>query len=158
MFFADPVASFANIRKGLRPGGRLALAVFRKPAENPWATAPLAAVRHLLPPLPTPGPEDPGQFSWADPARVLRILTGAGFTQVSSPPMIPKVSYAGPGGAAGGRALFHAGRPHGAGVSMNAPEEVRSAVHAGLLAFFQQQEGQDGIVMPAAIWMVTARA
>jgi tRNA G46 methylase TrmB len=32
-----------------------------------------AAARHLLPPIPTPGPDEPGPFSWADPARVHRI-------------------------------------------------------------------------------------
>jgi ubiquinone/menaquinone biosynthesis C-methylase UbiE len=43
MFFADPVATFANIRKAMKPDGRLALAVFRTPQENKWATAALAA-------------------------------------------------------------------------------------------------------------------
>jgi len=36
MFFADPVKSFANLRKALRPSGRLAFACWREPRENPW--------------------------------------------------------------------------------------------------------------------------
>lgn len=79
MFFADPVATFANIRNAMKSDGRLALAVFRTPQENKWATAALAAVRHMLPSIAPPGPEKPGQFSWADPARVHRILASAGF-------------------------------------------------------------------------------
>jgi ubiquinone/menaquinone biosynthesis C-methylase UbiE len=83
MFFSDPVAAFANVRRAMKPGGRLALAVFRAASEKLWPNAPLEAVRHLLPPIPTPGPEEPGPFSWADPARVHRILKGARF---HSPP------------------------------------------------------------------------
>ena len=43
MFFTDPVATFAKIRKAMKSDGRLALAVFRTPQENKWATAALAA-------------------------------------------------------------------------------------------------------------------
>ena len=35
----------------------MALAVFRAAADNLWPNSPLAAVRHLLPPIPVPGPE-----------------------------------------------------------------------------------------------------
>ena len=83
MFFTDPLTTFAKIRKAMKSDGRLALAVFRTPQENNWATAALAAVRHMLPPVTPLGPEEPGQFSWADPARVHRILEGAGFKEVS---------------------------------------------------------------------------
>src|SRR5262245_24443009 len=100
MFFADPSATFANIRKAMRPDGRLALAVFRTPQENKWATAPLAAVRHLLPPILPPGPEEPGQFSWADAARVHRILETAGFENISLTPHDLAMPLAGRGGAA----------------------------------------------------------
>jgi hypothetical protein len=63
MFFSDPVTAFANVRRAMKPGGRVALAVFRAAADNLWPNSPLAAVRHLLPPIPVPGPEDPGPFS-----------------------------------------------------------------------------------------------
>jgi hypothetical protein len=82
MFFADPIAAFSNIRRAMRASGRLLLTVFRSGPENPWATAAVEAIRHLVPPSPVRGPEDPGQFSWSDPARVRRILGGAGFRDV----------------------------------------------------------------------------
>ena len=41
MFFADPALSFANMRKALRPSGRLAFACWREPRENPFFMAPL---------------------------------------------------------------------------------------------------------------------
>jgi len=100
MFFSDPVAAFENVRRAMKPGGRLALAVFRAASETLWPNAPLEAVRHLLPPIPTPGPEEPGPFSWADPARVHRILEGAGFSEVSLTPLDPEIQLAGPKGEA----------------------------------------------------------
>src|SRR5262249_59545702 len=89
-----------NVRRAMRPGGRLALAVFRAASATLWPNAPLEAVRHLLPPIPTPGPEEPGPFSWADPARVHRILEGAGFSEVSLTSFDPEIQLAGPNGEA----------------------------------------------------------
>ena len=63
MFFSDPQAAFTNVRRAMKPGGRLALAVFRAAGEKLWPNAPVQAVRHLLPSIPTPGPEEPGPFS-----------------------------------------------------------------------------------------------
>ena len=36
MFFADPARSFANLRKGLKPGGRLVFACWREAKQNPF--------------------------------------------------------------------------------------------------------------------------
>ena len=41
MFFADPTAAFANIRAGVRAGGRLAIACWAPLADNPWFGVPL---------------------------------------------------------------------------------------------------------------------
>ena len=158
MFFADPAAAFANLRKGMKRGGRLSLAVFRTPQENPWATAPMAAVRHLLPPQPAPpGPEDPGQFSWADPARVHRIIGTAGFRDASLTPHDLGFRLAGAGGAAeAAQYVMHVGPLVRA--TMNETAEVRAAVSAELLSFFKMHESADGVVLPGAIWIVQARA
>jgi ubiquinone/menaquinone biosynthesis C-methylase UbiE len=82
MFFAEPSRSFANMRKALRPSGRLAFACWREPRENPFFMAPLQAVYKHVPKLPQQGPEDPGPFSFASEARVHRILGEAGFTEL----------------------------------------------------------------------------
>ena len=42
MFFADPVAAFRNIRRALKPTGRLVFIAWRTPQENPWGTVPAA--------------------------------------------------------------------------------------------------------------------
>jgi SAM-dependent methyltransferase len=107
MSFSDPVAAFENARRAMKPGGRLALAVFRAASETLWRNAALESVRYLLPPIPTPGPEEPGPFSWADPARVHRILEGAGFSEVSLTPLDPEIQLAGPKRRSRGGRLRH---------------------------------------------------
>src|SRR5215203_3241495 len=86
MFFADPALSFTNMRKALRPSGRLAFACWREPRENPFFVAPLQAAYKHVPKLPQQGPEDPGPFAFASEERVRRILGEAGFTGVEMEP------------------------------------------------------------------------
>lgn len=66
MFFADPVAAFANLHLAMRPGGRLLCAAWRPLADNPWFRVPLEAARSFVPPQPPADPEAPGPFAFAD--------------------------------------------------------------------------------------------
>jgi SAM-dependent methyltransferase len=86
MFFADPTLSFTNMRKALKPAGRLAFACWREPRENPFFMAPLMAAYKHVPKLPQQGPEDPGPFAFASEERVRRILGAAGFTGIEMEP------------------------------------------------------------------------
>src|SRR6516225_1351890 len=156
MFFSDPVAAFANVRRAMKPGGRLTLAVFRPASEKLWPNAPLEAVRHLLPPIPTPGPEEPGPFSWADPARVHRILEGAGFSDVSLTPLDPVIQLAGPGGKAEAADFVMAkGALMRVLASLSAAE--REDGRATLEVYFRGHATSQGVVLPADIWVVRAR-
>ena len=157
MFFADPIAAFANLHGALKGTGRLTAAVFRSPAENPFATAPMAAIRHLVPPVAPPAPGDPGQFAWADPARVHRILEGAGFKDVTLTPHDPPMRVAEPGDAAGAAEYAMS-----LGPAMRATLDMaatgRERVRAALETFFRDHDGPSGITLQGAIWVVTARA
>ncbi len=82
MFFAEPALSFANMRRALRPSGRLAFACWREPRDNPWLMTPLQAAYRHVPKLPQQGPDDPGPFSFASEQRVAGILSEAGFTGI----------------------------------------------------------------------------
>ncbi|MDQ8731850.1 methyltransferase domain-containing protein [Bradyrhizobium sp. LHD-71] len=83
MFFAEPALSFANMRRALRPGGRVAFACWRTPRDNPWLMVPLQAAYKHVPKLPELGPEDPGPFAFASEERVRRILGEAGFSAIA---------------------------------------------------------------------------
>ena len=87
MFFGDPVAAFRNIRRALKPSGRLVFLCWRTAAENPWGAVPMRAAQPFLPPMARPGPEDPGQYSFGDRNRVERILLQAGFDGLSIEPV-----------------------------------------------------------------------
>lgn len=87
MFFDDPVAAFTNIRRQIRPGGRLAFACWQIQAENRWypaevlrkyAPAPPAGVAGDGPRRPAPGP-----FAFGRPEYVEPILAAAGFRGVA---------------------------------------------------------------------------
>ncbi|HEV7527061.1 MAG TPA: methyltransferase domain-containing protein, partial [Acidimicrobiia bacterium] len=87
MFFADPVAAFANIRASLRSGGVFAFACWDNLFANEWMFLPGSAVVQVtgsLPPM--PGPEEPGPFSLADPDRVAALVHDAGFSNVTVTP------------------------------------------------------------------------
>src|SRR6516162_3742466 len=147
MFFSDPVAAFANVRRTMKPGGRLALAVFRPASDKLWPNAPLEAVRHLLPPIPMPGPEEPGPFSWADPARVHRILEGAGFSQVSLTPLDPEIPLAGPAGEAEAADFVMAIGPL-MRVLPSLSEVQLDKVRATLEAYFKGHTRPQGVILP----------
>jgi ubiquinone/menaquinone biosynthesis C-methylase UbiE len=84
MFFADPVGAFRNLRRALRPGGRMVMLCWRPLHDNPWVAVPRAAMLQVLP-APAPiAPDAPGPFAFADAARVGAVLARAGFTEVAS--------------------------------------------------------------------------
>ncbi len=86
MFFADPDAAFAHMRKALKATGRAAFVCWRDWRENEWVRVPIMAVRPHVPPQPQLGPEDPGPFAFADPARLRRVLASGGFDAITLKP------------------------------------------------------------------------
>jgi ubiquinone/menaquinone biosynthesis C-methylase UbiE len=81
MLMPDPAAALAETRRVLRPGRRLALAVWGAPERNPWASIGfgLLVERGHLPP-PEPGAASP--FALASEEQTRELLEGAGFTAV----------------------------------------------------------------------------
>jgi len=82
MFFDDPVAAFTNLTTALKPQGLLAFVCWDAPEENPWVFKPMQLVNQHLPPPEPPQPGAPGPFAFADPARVVSLLTAAGFQNI----------------------------------------------------------------------------
>lgn len=87
MFFEDPVAAFANLRGGVGSGGELCFFAWRGAAENPFMTAAERAAAPFLPDMPARKPDAPGQFGFADPVRVGRILEDSGWRGIEIKPV-----------------------------------------------------------------------
>jgi len=157
MFFAEPVLSFANMRRALRPSGRLAFACWREPRENPWMMAPLQAVYKHAPKLPPQGPEDPGPFAFASEARVHRILGAAGFTNIAMEACPLSLDVAiGRGLEAAVKGVLEIGPAHRA-LDGQPPDIVAAATNSVREALAPFARG-DTVSLAGSIWIVTARA
>ena len=93
MFFDDPTAAFAHMRRALKPGGRVAFVCWRGAAENDWVRLPMDAIKGIVPLTAPPDPEAPGPFSFGDRGRVARILTAAGFTDIGIAPFDASIPF-----------------------------------------------------------------
>jgi SAM-dependent methyltransferase len=157
MFFADPVKSFANMRKALRPSGRLTFACWREPRENPWMMTGLQAVYQHVPKLPQQGPEDPGPFSFASEARVRRILGDAGFTGVAMEPCPLSLDIAIGGGLdAAVQSSLEIGPASRA--LEGQPAELRAAATNSIREVLAPFVKGNAVPLAGSIWIVTARA
>ncbi len=84
MLMADPATALGESRRVLRPGGRVALAVWADIKSNPWALLPAQElISRGLAPAPTPeSAARPGPFAVGDPEQVRGLLQEAGFTDI----------------------------------------------------------------------------
>jgi SAM-dependent methyltransferase len=157
MFFADPAVSFANIRKALRPSGRLAFACWREPRENPFFMTPLQAAYKHVPKLPQQGPDDPGPFAFASEERVRRILAAAGFGNVEMEPC-PLSLDAGIGRGLDGAVQGALDIGPVSRALQDQPPELRTAVAGAIRETLAPFVKGDSVPLPASIWIVTAKA
>ena len=155
MFFADPDAAFANMRKALKPGGRATFVCWRDWRENEWVRVPITAVRPHVPPQPQLGPEDPGPFSFANPGRIRRILANAGFDVIAMRPFDAPIEL----GASLDDAAEHL-QEFGpvsrtlADASPAQKQQAAASLREALTPFARTMP----VKLGAAVWIVTARA
>jgi SAM-dependent methyltransferase len=153
MFFADPAAAFINIRRCLRPNGRLAFVCWRALEENQLDILPLTAASAHLPPQPAHDPDAPGPFAFANPDRVRRILKGAGFEEIE---ITAHDELVGSGDLE--IMLAVCSRVGALGKILRENPELRAAALPAVRSALAAYDGPDGVRLNAATWVVTARA
>jgi SAM-dependent methyltransferase len=159
MFFASPVAAFRNIRKSLKPGGRLNVVVWRRREDNDWLYRAQVTTEKIV-----ERPEEyddptcgPGPFSMQGADTTSDILIGAGFEDISlrrcnRPIMIGRdldealaaVMAIGPAGEILRLQGDRAAHLH---------DDVRAALREALGEFV---DGDGRVVAPASTWIVSA--
>src|SRR5215204_493056 len=80
MLMADPASALQETHRVLRPGGRVACAVFAGPEQNPWAALPSPALQERGH-IPPPEAGAPGILALADRDRLRHLFTEAGFAE-----------------------------------------------------------------------------
>lgn len=159
MFFADPAQSFANMRKGLRPGATVTFACWREVKRNPWVFVPLQAAQKALPAQPAEAPADPetpGPYSFASEQRVARILDGAGFSDISLRPVEVTLEVGNGNGVEGAIALALIAGPASRLLNKQ-PDAVRAAAAELIRDAVTPYAKGAAIPMGGSIWIVTAR-
>jgi SAM-dependent methyltransferase len=83
MLIFDPAAALRECRRVLKPGGRLALAVWDPAEANPWAVIIQRTLVELGHVEPAPK-EGPGMFALAAPGKLIELLEDAAFFDVET--------------------------------------------------------------------------
>ncbi len=156
MFFDDPVAAFAALRRVTVPGGRIVFSCFRARALNGWATEPAAALG-----IDAGGADGqaggPGPFAFALAGEVERVLTAAGWRDARA----EAVDYdyvAGDGADAVDEAVALLRRigPVARAIA-DAPRDRQGELIGRLAALCAAKRSGTRVVFPAAAWIWTAR-
>lgn len=77
MFFPDMVKGVSEMRRVVKPGGKIILAVWGEPANNQFLTL-LAGTAKMVLALPDPPPDSPGVFRCHLSGTTARVMTDAG--------------------------------------------------------------------------------
>jgi len=153
MFFDEPVRAFENLRRTAMPGAQLKFCCWRSPDDNPFMTVAERAAAPLMPHLSVRDPDGPGQFAFADPVKIRRILSESGWANIRIEPadfpcrmaeadLVPYFTRLGPVGR-----VFH----------LETPETQASVIETVRQAFEPYIDGGE-VRFVAACWNVEARA
>jgi SAM-dependent methyltransferase len=155
MFFDEPDAGFANLRRAMRRRGRLGFVCWRALDENPWITEVRAAATAVVP-LPRLAPDDvPGPFALADAERISALLSRAGFVDVEIDPHDQPVLI-GRGDVDEAVEFFLRLLPTGS-LMFEPDRHLLDRLRAAVRVVVERHRAPDGIWMDAAAWIVRAR-
>lgn len=158
MFFPEPVAAFANLKRLLAPGARIDLAVWAHPRDNAWMMEVMSTVRRHVE-IPPAVPRAPGPFAFEDLAYLEEILTAAGFSGMDAVAYEGKQAVGGPGAGPQEAVDFVLSSMAAGRVLAEQGEAVHDAAAADLTALFthHHREGE-GVMLGCKAWLVRAVA
>ena len=153
MFFSDPVAAFANLRRALRPGGRLAFVCFRDRELNSRWTVPLAAAASVVVVEPLIPPRQPGPFALAEESYLREILDRSGFVDAICEPRDYDLIF-GDSLESASDFVIDAGPAARALACVSEDQRVRA--RAAIMQALTQYATSTGVALHAATWIVRA--
>ena len=145
MGFADLVAAFTNLRRILRPGGRLAFVSWRSLAENELDHLPLAAAGFAA-------PVDISPFSLSDPDTIRSILQSADFTGIT---IAAHDAFVSSGDVDAMTDVLLKVGPLGR-ILRSAPD-LRPGARQRLRHALATRGNPDSVALRAAVWIVTSK-
>ena len=151
MFFADPLAAFANIAAALRADARLVLLVWQRLEDNEWARLIDAALGDAAQPAP-PG-EDP--FALGDAQATTRILETAGFADVRFDEVHEPVFYGDDVDAA--LAVVTGFQSTSAALARLSADEAARTVARLREMLAAHHSPEHGVALDSRSWLITAR-
>ena len=161
MFFMSPVPALRNIRKALKPGGRLAQIVWRRREDNPWLHDAELRVREIVPVVEHDQTDQvhcgPGPFSMSGPDMVSAMMKSVGYDRIRferfdtdiciGRDLDEAVAFAMALGPAG--EIIRLAEAEG--------ERLKPEVVAALGEALAPYARPDGVWCPSSTWFITAR-
>lgn len=157
MFFADPSAAFANIARGLRPGGRIVFATWAPARVNPYWSLPAKRAHDRLGQPPRTPQDTPGPMGLADLDLAVSRLETGGLSEVVGE--VVDVALSLPGDATAAAELVTRLGPASRALSyFNAGETERQEIAASIASDFSGFEDGETVSIPSKINLLTAIA
>jgi len=155
MFFADPVAAFANFARATKPGGRLAFVSWRGLADNPWLQVLRGAVSRgrATPAASAPVEGAPGMLGLADRHHITSVLTAAGWRDV----VVEAADLPFDLGPLDDAFRFGAGVGVVKAMLDGLDDTAREDALADLRAALAAHEVDGAVSLGSGVWLVTAR-
>ncbi|MGQ2942867.1 MAG: class I SAM-dependent methyltransferase [Blastomonas fulva] len=158
MFFADPYAAFTNLHSLIKPGGRIDLAIWAAPRDNPWMMELMGVARSHID-IPSPDPRAPGPFAFSDLDYVRDILAHAGFSAPDIEVYQGEQAIGGPGASPDDAADFALASMAIGRALAEAGDDVLARARADLVTLFGQRHVPGkGVMMANKVWLLTATA
>lgn len=158
MFFQDPVGAFTNLRSLIRHSGRIDLAVWGPPLQNPWMLEGMAVARRHVD-MPAPIPRAPGPFAFEDVDYLREVLAASGFEQVDISVAQGLLPVGGPGATAEVAQAFVCSALAFGQLLQDCPEAIQTAATSELTQLYAKHfRAGEGVMMGYTAWLVSAVA